>query len=346
MNHSEIAHRWASQWGTPVKDMTLSLGGRSQNVSCHGPCLYSYGTVIGRFCEHKGKPYLLINNRNFSVSTSKHQRYADRATNHVSPVFYGEGDMGTRLDNVTGRDIYILALEKAAEYQAKSVRATTHKAWNLEQAEHYLKEAQKASDFFGLRKKVDQSSITKLAKEKEAAEKRYAKEMALAEKRRAERDATELAAAAQDLLAWTKGEQFLSPHGFHRLPVRLRSIRKREGFTLITEAPEREIETSHGAVIPYEDGRKCYRFCARLWRQGKGWQRNGEKFMVGPYHLDLVTCDGIKAGCHHIHRDEIERFATAEGWTSEANPIIPQSTEETNENTTTTMEAVPPTGEA
>lgn len=331
MNHSEIAHRFASQWGDKPSKMTLS--GKGCNLSFYGPALYSYGTVIMRFCEHKGKSYLLVNNTGYSNSTCKHLGHARRATSHIAPQFSIHGkDRGELLLGVSGNDLYAQALESAASYQVTASRARLHKSFALEQAERCMKEAQRISDFFGLRKKVDQSSITKLAKEKEAAEKRYAKEMALAEKRKAERDATELAAAAQDLLAWTKGEQFLSPHGFHRLPVRLRVIHT-IGRTL------KEIETSHGAIIPYEDGRKCYRFCARLWRQGKGWQRNGEQFMVGPYHLDLVTCDGIKAGCHHIHRDEIERFATAEGWAA-------QSTEETNENTTTTMEAVPPTGEA
>jgi hypothetical protein len=124
----------------------------------------------------------------------------------------------------------------------------------------------------------------------------------------------EVESAKERLEAWARGEEVLES-GFYSSPVRLRvrPITMQQNLMIVGEV-QRDIETSHGAVIPYEEGRKCYRFCARLWRQDRGWQRNGEKFMVGSYHLDLVTSDGIKAGCHHIHRQEIERFAAQEGW--------------------------------
>jgi hypothetical protein len=126
------------------------------------------------------------------------------------------------------------------------------------------------------------------------------------------REEWEVESAKERLEAWTRGEEVLET-GFYNSPVRLRVKPCNAPEPTLSHA-QRSIETSHGAVIPYEDGRKCYRFCARLWRQDRGWQRNGEKFMVGSYHLDLVTSDGIKAGCHHIHRQEIERFAAQEGW--------------------------------
>jgi hypothetical protein len=72
------------------------------------------------------------------------------------------------------------------------------------------------------------------------------------------------------------------------------------------------IETSRNAVIPYEAGERCFRFA--LARRTKGWQRNGEKFAVGPYQLDRVDETGIKAGCHEIDWATIEEFAKQEGW--------------------------------
>jgi hypothetical protein len=312
MNHSEVAHRFASQWGDKPNEMTLS--GRGCNLSFNGPALYSYGTVIMRFCEFKKKPYLLVNTSGYSNSTCKHLGHARRATNHIAPQFSIHGkDRGESLLGVSGKDLYAQALENAASYQVTASRARLHKSFALEQAERCMKEAQAISDFFCLRKKVDEGAIAKLVKEKEAAEKQYAKERAEQAKRRAERDAEELKEIEESLEVWVKGG-ITGGHGLHRLPVRLRTVEGKEGPTVETLKRTLEIETSHGAVIPYEEGRKCYRFCARLWRQGKTWARNGERFMVGPYHLDLVTCDGIKAGCHDIHRQEIERFAAQEGW--------------------------------
>lgn len=88
------------------------------------------------------------------------------------------------------------------------------------------------------------------------------------------------------------------------LPVSLRATGA--GFMMV-------IETSHGAVIPYEDGKQAFRFIQR--HKGKAWRRNGEQCQVGHYQIDSITEDGsIVAGCHRISHEEIVRFATQEGW--------------------------------
>lgn len=321
MNNRELCHRYATQWGTNPQDMSLSLKGN--NLTIEGPAIYSYGTVIARFCRHKGKDYLLVNDTSYSKSTSKHHCHLRRACSHIEPVFrIGDFCFGETLGYVKGIDIYKFYLDRAAESQAKADRARTNKSWRIEQARDAMVMAQVVSDFFGLKKTVDQKAIAKLKTDKEKAEAKYAKELKAAAKRKEEREAEELKEAERDLEDWLHRKGDAGP-GFHRLPVRLRTVAYGEG--------EDVVETSHGAVIPYEEGRRTFRFLARLWRQGKEWRRNGEKFSVGPYHLDSVTGEGIVCGCHRISKETIIAFATKEGWVHDAEETLPP---------------VPPTGEA
>lgn len=326
MNHAEIAHRWASQYNglyTKPKDMTLSGGGRHANVTFHGPALYSYSTVIARFREHKGKVYLLVNDTSYSNSTCKHKGHMRRAIRHLPDdleFVIGNQRMGATLDNPP-KDLYQYAIERAADCADQASRARTHKASLLLRSEEWLRDAQRISDFFGLKKKVDERAVAKLLKEREAAEKKYEADRKKSEARTKKLEAERLIVAAERLEEWLKGE----PIGYHDsllnlLPVRLRTT---------GEFPIQEIETSHGAVIPYRDGKLTFLFIQRL--KGKGWKRNGEQFKVGPYHLDVVTEDGsIIAGCHRIHADEITRFARQEGWLAPEPPT--PLTDETNED--------------
>jgi hypothetical protein len=125
--------------------------------------------------------------------------------------------------------------------------------------------------------------------------------------------------AKEDLEKWTQGEEVES--SLWNLPVRLRVTPRyiNVKMTSPAEVGPMEIETSHGAVIPYEDGKRCFRFAMKM--NDKGWRRNGEQFKVGHYHLDAINEFGIIAGCHRIEWAEILRFAKAEGW-------LLQSTEE------------------
>jgi hypothetical protein len=119
--------------------------------------------------------------------------------------------------------------------------------------------------------------------------------------------------------AWMKGDS-VDTWELRDLPVRLR-VKPIYAPEPTASHAQRNIETSHGAVIPYEDGRRAYAFCRRLWNHGKEWRRNGEQFKVGHYHLDSVTGEGLVAGCHRISKETIEAFALQQEW------HVPQSTE-------------------
>ncbi len=115
---------------------------------------------------------------------------------------------------------------------------------------------------------------------------------------------------------WMKGDQ-VDTWELRDLPVRLRvsedEAGPEPGDGSNPHSKFKTIETSHGAVIPYEDGRRAFRFIQR--HKGKAWRRNGEQCPVGHYQIDSILEDGsIVAGCHRILWDEIVRFAQQEGW--------------------------------
>jgi hypothetical protein len=80
---NEIAHQWAHQ----LVPFARSPG----NMSFDGPAFKSYGTVIARIIEHKGRRVYLLDSRSYSPSTSNHQGAARSAIPHDAPRFSIEG---------------------------------------------------------------------------------------------------------------------------------------------------------------------------------------------------------------------------------------------------------------
>jgi hypothetical protein len=84
------------------------------------------------------------------------------------------------------------------------------------------------------------------------------------------------------------------------------------GPTLVRRKGER-LETSRGAEVPFKHAVLAYLKAAQCRRDGATWQRNGEKVAVGVYQLDAIDAQGnIRAGCHTIAFDEMQRLAVRE----------------------------------
>src|SRR5690349_3517921 len=92
----EIAHIWVHK--------QAPYGKCPGNANFSGEAYRSYGTVIARHCEHKGKPYIVHDVCSFSNSTAKTQWYLRRALD--GNVFQIEcGRMGQDLTGITGHDL-------------------------------------------------------------------------------------------------------------------------------------------------------------------------------------------------------------------------------------------------
>jgi hypothetical protein len=69
------------------------------------------------------------------------------------------------------------------------------------------------------------------------------------------------------------------------------------------------VETSKGAYFPTDQARQAIRFVKALVKSGTAWKRNGGSYKLGNYQLDAVSTVGtVRAGCHVVKFDEIERL--------------------------------------
>jgi hypothetical protein len=279
----ELPHLWAHQ-KAPM--------GRSGNLSFNGLVFFSYQTAIARIIQHKGRQAYLINTTSFSVSTAKHQSMIRGAIPQNAVKFYIERGRGTWLD-VSPKELFQHCIAESAQCLADAKRPRIRQATidaHKGRAAHWLQEAARVSEFFGLRLKPSEKTIARLASAKAKEEKRQAVAKAEAEAR--------AEAEAQAAIAkWIAGES-------DRAPWQLTGVRLRiKGGNL---------ETSKGVTIPEREAHAAFLFIAR--HRADGWHRNGENFLIGGYHLDAINDQGIVAGCHRIAWAEIDRISALAGW--------------------------------
>lgn len=293
-NNRQLAHVWAQHNMEP--DSPTPENGKGHQFYYEGATIYSYGShfPIARFVERKGKRAVLFTTRNYSVTTSKHMGYARQAIPAGVPVFHIVLPKYP-YESPKARKILGDYKDHIAELQLKADRSRTRKAFYLQKVMEKLQEATAYAEFFGLKWNIP--APADLAGKLAAAQKAEAKARALEEKKRK-------AAALENLEKWRKGEEFLGCGDLHLLPVALRIIGE-------------EIETSKGARIPVEHAK---RIVWPAWRRciesGQGYKRNGHTLHVGHFAIDEITPAGIlKAGCHTISREELERMEALLGLT-------------------------------
>ena len=280
---AELPHIWAHK--------RAPHGRCPSNLSFNGPAISSYGTEIARHGEHKGKPCVILNSTGYSVTTAKAQSQVRRAIPSGLPVFEIDGiGRGNGLADVKPAELFDLAVKTAAIYASKADKARGNRDGYLAAQAACIRKAGEISTFFGLRRKVDEKTVARLAK----AESRAKAKAAKAER---EREKARLAKDAEEVAAWLAGNPEVRPSYYW--PVMLRA----EGLELVT---------TKGARVPLADAERTFRFAVAL--RGIGWHNNGETHTVGGYQLDVVNDAGIVAGCHRIAWPEIERFAKAMAW--------------------------------
>lgn len=294
---TEIAHIWAHK--------SAPSGKSPGAVSFDGDVIYSYRTAMARHVEHKGKAAIVFNVTTYSVSTSKHQGRIHMAINGLDvPVFRVDGqDYESQLHfGASGVALFEHFIQKAAQClkdsQQPRIRPHTVEA-HKGRAAHNLEQARAVAAFYGLRKKVDEKAIERLATAKARAEKR---ERIAREKREKEERAEQEA----NYEAWKRGEKpapdWSSYFNASLFPVAFRVERGN------VEGCEPELVSTLGARVPLQAARVAYRFA--MSKRGQAWRENGETYEVGHYRLNAINEHGIVAGCHRIAWAELERLAS------------------------------------
>jgi hypothetical protein len=299
---NEIAHVWARQ--SQESGRTTGNG----SIYFRNERIYSYGS---HFCMARiiGDGKVLITNRGYSVSTSKHLSLVRSAVSHFDRVYVAYPEDSNLVRNLEAFRVTIANLltdlnnprkqpktkeliRGELEYNVNSIGSYLAAVGKTEKdVKKELGNEYKTFEAFREAAMNDQARgelAVKLEKERKARESRDLRE-------RKERN--KKSAAALEL--WKQGGNVNAyQYNWNDLPVALRAIPA-------DETEKEYVQTSQGAIVPYKAAKLLY----ALIQAGKDIKGHE----IGGY--TVISLNGVLTiGCHKIERAEVERFANSQTW--------------------------------
>ena len=299
LDTGEIPHLWAHRTQDEARN-------RQGNLYFIGDTIYSFGShfpIARHMTNYTGERAVLFTTATYSVTTSSHCSAVRSAIPsgirvfHVPNVSHGRysGSDLTADDHADNLTDYAERIEKHVVTSARA-RSSYAKAWNNQHAGHLRDQAFAYCAFFGLPvpnipevPELDSDALTAIRKReaKQAAEK--------AEQTKRER--AEALVRQQELITKWRAGQYSGC--LYDVPVMLR-------------IDGNEVVTSRGARFPISHAKRALAFVRKIRESQKAYVRNGHTIHLGPYALDRIEPDGtVKAGCHVVSWEEIERIAPA-----------------------------------
>ena len=295
----EIPHLWAHRTQDEARN-------RQGNLYFTGDIIYSYGShfpIARHVTSEAGERAVLLTTATHSVTTSGHCSAVRSAIPsgirvfHVPNVCHGRysGSELTADDHAGNLVDYAERVEKHVITSARA-RSSYSKEWNHEHAVNLRDEAFAYCSFFGLPvpnipevPELDSDALT-------AIRKREAKRAA-AKAEQTKRARAEALVRQQELVTKWRANEY---HGcLYNIPPMLRIVGD-------------EVQTSRGARFPVSHAKRALAFIRKVRGSQKAYVRNGHTIHLGPYALDRIEPDGtVKAGCHIVSWEEIERIAPA-----------------------------------
>jgi hypothetical protein len=293
----EIPHLWAHRTQEEGRN-------RQGNLYFTGDTIYSYGShfpIARHVVSEGGERAVLFTTATYSVTTASHCSAVRSAIRsgirvfHVPNVCHGRytGSELTADDHAGNLADYTERIEKHVITSARA-RSSYAKEWNHGHAVCLRDEAVAYCAFFGLPvphipevPELDSDALTAIRKREaqRAAEK--------AEQTKRER--AEALVRQQELITkWRVGQD---SGCLYDVPVMLRVDRD-------------QVVTSRGARFPVSHAKRALAFVRKVRESGQAYVRNGHTIHLGPYAIDRIEPDGtVKAGCHVVSWEEIERIA-------------------------------------
>jgi hypothetical protein len=294
----EIPHLWAHRTQEEARN-------RQGNLYFTGDTIYSYGShfpIASHVVSDAGERAVLFTTASYSVTTSGHCSAVRSAIPsgiqvfHVPNVCHGRysGSGLTADDHAGNLADYTERIEKHVITSARA-RSSYAKEWNHLHALSLRDEASAYCAFFGLPvpnipevPELNSDALIAIRKReaKRAAEK--------AEQTRRENE-QEAIRHSENIAKWRAGEYHGGfPYGF---PIMLRIIGS-------------EVQTSRGARFPVSHAKRALAFVRKVRESSMAHVRDGQSIHLGPYVIDRIEPDGtVKAGCHVVSWEEIERIA-------------------------------------
>ena len=301
-SQKEVAHIWAQQ--------NHKQGKCNGGLYFEGATIYSYGSHFpcATFID---SDTVLINSDSYSVSTSKQQGYVRQAVNHKTKIYCStaviKAFLWDKTFNTQAQNAALSELKRNVEnaiFRAKQKKATKYKANDINDARSAIKTCKGLFDSFdtaypeallkleAMTQGDDFNAIVQADDERRAA-------LAKIEKEKQEKREAEIIADIKK--NWINGLPLESEHSLYSCSKIFMRI---EG---------NEIITTRGARFPVVHGVRAFEFIRKVKTSDnpEAWIKNGKTIHLGHFEIDSIQKDGtVKAGCHIVEWDEIERLAT------------------------------------
>jgi len=294
----------------------------NRSISFSGSLLRSYAAPIARIVfGRSGRQVMLVTYRRYSVTTQQHINAARSAYEGTSIVVARIGDSPELRPDEHEANLAYLE-QRHAENAVRLLRQVSA-PWRP--YEESLAETERIaleySDLFGLRApnintaadlaRINENRAKRLKRQNQPAQvwKRTQREQA-ERIRQAERERhmaeyhAQRAAEREKLVPRWRAREVHTLGDTYGMPTLLRY-----------NPDEAYVETSRGAHVPVEDAIRAFAVVRRCREAATAWTPQGDSVRLGHFTLDHVDAQGnIKAGCHNIAWDEIERLANERGW--------------------------------
>ncbi len=294
-NNDGVVHAWAHQ---------LQESGKNHNGSLYfeGPVIYSYGLHFPM-----GKIYpdvTLLTNRSYSNTTAHHQHKAAMAVSHHNVLYVNNvlaNSESAHRENLKG------LIKDMQESLEKCSKARNRAQLHYDEAKKSLQTAREYHRIFNVDFSFEDIPDFDEVKQHVKQQQQRAKEL---EEERKAKEAIELAKALE---LWREGVMSSMPTGLRRTHngyTFIRTHQKRDGIKVI--------QSSQGVECPVDDAAVAFAIVKNCLTTNTAWQTNGSQIRLGDFKVDYITEAGeLKAGCHFIAWEEIERIAIELGWLDE-----------------------------
>lgn len=274
----QVLHLWANQSQSDA---------RCANVFFEGVSCWSYGRhyELGRLHQVKGKRIAVINSTKYSNTTAKHQHAAYGAVSHMPRLYSSDvASIVTGLRETQDKlvsNLFDVFLRK--------------RFWSTTTIEEYVLDLPAIEEFNSLCNILDKREFRIDVTEDflELVQNHVKLQIVLRKKRDAEstnpaviakKQADALRRQTKTISDWRQGGSLTKAlRNMHPQLIRIRG---------------EYVETTKGASVPLQDALKLL---ASI-REGKA--KHGDA--IGNFHLDSVSGDSVKLGCHVISLAEAE----------------------------------------
>jgi hypothetical protein len=286
----QVMHLWANQ---------SQDSARCDNVFFEGNKIYSYGYhyELGRIVTYNDKTVALINERGYSVATSKHIRHAKSAASHLIVIGYTNfdedietmvrqallEDQGALVDELMGHfsrnKFYSWSgdkLQYAGNYLSERVQEFNQKCHALNHSKYALNPDQTYIELY------NEHIERRLARQKELESPEAELKR---EKARQAKEARELLKQSDTIERWRRGEY----NGSLNIQTPLLRI------------VQDEVQTSRGASVSLKSALRLY---SRIKADKTLKDQQIDHFKFNRYN---PSNDTIVIGCHTIQWSEVEQ---------------------------------------